>query len=294
MKLNKTLWALLSGAFFNLGIVPGEGGSSDADAAAAAQALADATAATAAATQAAEDAKNADAGKKAPTDEEARLLKENMKRKDENRKIADEKTALEAKLKAFEGIDPEAVRKLLGEQKNAEDAKLAAEGNWDRLKSRMAEEHGKEVDLLKAQMAALQGDFSKATGTINDLSIGSKFSTSTFIADELTLTPSIARVVYASHFDLSESGEVVGYDKPRGEANRTALVDQYGSPVGFDDAFRKIIMANPEKDHLLKSKVKPGASSESKKSSTPPADNAITNSVDKISAGLKGLNIGKQ
>jgi hypothetical protein len=70
------------------------------------------------------------------------------------------------------------------------------------------------------------------------------------------------------------------------------LVDQYGNSVGFDDAMRKIIDADPEKDDLLKSKAKPGASSDSKKSNAS-ADKgkALTDSVSKIQAGLVGLKV---
>lgn len=250
-------------------------------------------AAKAAADAAAEAAKAA-AGDKKPSDEEARLLKENMSKKAQLVKAAEATAALEAKLKAFEGIDPEAVRKLLGDQKDAEAKQLEAKGDWDRLKTRMAEEHGKETTSLKAQLAELQASLGQASGVINDLSIGTKFGQSAFIADELTLTPGKARVIYGDHFDLV-AGEVVGYDKPRSAANRTALVDQYGSAVGFDAALRKIVEADPEKDHLLKSKVKAGAGSESKKmTGVPTKDAGGGDSVSKISAGLKGLNFKTQ
>lgn len=231
------------------------------------------------------------AGAKKPSDEEARLLKENMKRKEELRKAAEEKAALEAKLKQFEGIDPEAVRKLLAEQKTAEEKQLEAKGDYERLKQRMAEEHSRETATLKAQIEALNAELGKTKGTINELSIGTQFGQSKFISEELTLTPAKARVIYADYFDL-EDGKVVGYDKPRGAANRTALVDQYGNAVAFDEALRKIVEADPEKDHLLKSKMKPGAGSDSKKPSGIPAKEAgPVSAVSRIASGLKGLKV---
>lgn len=229
---------------------------------------------------------------KKPSDEEARLLKENMKRKEELKKAAEENAALQEKLKQFEGIDVESVKKLLSDQKEAETKHLEAKGDWERLKARMAEEHDKEIKALKDQLSDANDKLTKATGSINELSIGTKFGQSQFISDELTLTSAKARVIYGDHFDL-ENGEVVGYDKPRGAANRTAIVDQYGSPVGFDAALRKIIEADPEKDHLLKSKVKSGAGSESKKSTgVQSQESQPQDSVSKIAAGLKGLKIG--
>jgi hypothetical protein len=230
---------------------------------------------------------------KKPTDEEARLLKENMQKKDALKKAADENAALAAKLKQFEGIDPESVKKMLAEQKSAEEKELERKGDYERLKQRMAEEHGKETASLKAMIDSLQGELGKTKGTVNELSIGAQFGQSKFISEEMTMTPTKARVVYADHFDL-EDGKVVGYDKPRGAANRTALVDQYGNAVGFDEAMRKIVDADPEKDYLLKSKTKPGANSDSKKVTTEAGSKGDVSAdpVSKIASGLKGLKIG--
>lgn len=268
-----------------------EGGGGQISAEAAAAALAATVAANAAAVEAeAAAAALAAGGVKKPSDEEARLLKENMKKKADLVTAATELAKLQGQLKAFEGIDPEAVRKLLGEQRSAEEAQLLAKGDFERLKARMAEEHGKETTALKAQLAELQSSLGKASGAINELSIGTQFGQSKFITEDMTMTPSKAKIVYASHFDL-EDGKVVGYDKPRGDAKRTALVDQYGNAVGFDDAMRKIVEADPEKEDLLRSKVKPGAGSDSKKT-TPVVPGASTDSMSKISAGLKSIKAG--
>ena len=211
-----------------------------------------------------------------------------MKRKDQLTAAAAEKAALELKLKDFDGIDPAAIRQMLADKKAAEDKQLAASGDFDRLRTRMAEEHGTTVKALQAALDEANGKVGKLSGTINELSIGSQFSQSKYISEELTLTPSKARLIYSDHFDL-EDGNVVGYDKPRGAAKRTALVDQYGSPVGFEDAMRKIIASDPEKDQLTKSKIKPGAGSDSKKGAPAAKPDPLANGVSKISAGLAGI-----
>ena len=238
-----------------------------------------------AAEEAAKKAAEEAAKKTSPTDAEAALLKENMQKKEALRKAQEELAAFK---KQFEGIDPEAVRKILSEQKDAETKALEAKGDYERLKQRMAEEHGKEVTSLKEQIAALQGEIGKAVGTINELSIGGHFGQSSFIANELTMPASKARALYADHFDLVE-GKVVGYDKPRGASGRTALVDQYGNAVSFDDAMRKIVDADPEKDYLLRSKTKGGASSDSRKSSGQANKEVPEGGIDRIAAGLKNF-----
>lgn len=234
-----------------------------------------------------EAARKAADHKQGPSDAEARLIKENMAKKEQLRKAQEELAAIK---KTVEGLDLEEVRKLLADRKTAEEKALEARGDYERLKQRMAEEHGKEVASLKAQLEALQGELGKTKGTINDLTVGSKFGQSQFIAAELTLTPAKARVIYGDYFDV-EDGKVVGYDKPRGSANRTALVDQYGSPVDFEAALRKIIEADPEKDHLMKSKIKAGAGSDSKKAIGEPSKEIQGDAMSKIAAGLKGLKI---
>jgi hypothetical protein len=213
-----------------------------------------------------------------------------MKKKEALDKANAELKKTQDALKAFEGIDPEAVRKLLADQRSAEEKALEAKGDWDRLKGRMAEEHGKEVKTLQDQIAALSAKLNSTEGTIKDLSIGTQFSQSKFISEELTLTPAKTRVIYGDYFDV-EDGKVVGYDKPRGAANRTAIVDQYGNTVDFEGALRKIIEADPEKDHLLKSKMKQGAGSDSRKPSGQQKADAPTDGISKIASGLKGLKV---
>jgi hypothetical protein len=227
---------------------------------------------------------------KKPSDEEARLLKENMKKKEDLKKATEELVKAQTRLKEFDGIDPEAIKKLLAERSAAETKSLEDKGEWDRLKQRMAEEHAKDGETLRTEIKALKEKLGNTEGTIKELSIGSMFSQSNFIAEELTLTPSKARVIYGEFFDL-EDGTVVGYDKPRGAQGRTAIVDQFGTPVGFNDAMRKIVEADPEKDHLMKSKMKPGAGSESKQTGKQSSKSQPVDSISKISSGLKGLKI---
>ena len=241
------------------------------------------------------------AGDPAPrklSDQEAQLLKENMKRKEAldglktELKLKDE--ALE-KLKGFEKLldanaKPEELLKMLQDQKTAEDRQLEAKGEWDRLKTRMAEEHSKQIIILQSELDNTKKQLGEKDGIMNELTIGSNFSQSKFISDEMTLTPAKARVVYGNHFDLVD-GKVVGYDKPRGEQSRTPIADQYGNSVDFESALKQIIQADPEREHMLKSKAKPGAGSDSKKpNQSQQIQNADKDGLSKISSGLKSLN----
>lgn len=228
-----------------------------------------------------------------PSDEEAKLLKEVMKRKESEKALQTELEKQTAALKQFEGIDPAAVRKLLDDQKAADTKALEDKGEWDRLKVRMGEEHTTEKTKLQDQITALQEQLGQRDGRINDMTVGTSFTGSEFIAKELTLTPGKARVIYGSHFELNDEGAIVGYDKPKGASNRTALVDSLGNPVAFDAALRKIVEADAESEHLLKSGVKPGAQSTTKPAKTGKEEPGSVSGMDKIAAGLGALMASK-
>lgn len=201
------------------------------------------------------------------SDTEAELLKENMKSKEKLKKAAEEKAALETQLKAFEGIDPAKAKDLLAAQaKAAEDAikaetkRLADAGEFDRLKTMITDAHKTEMTAAQKLIKDTSTALDQATKTINDLTVGASFNTSAFVGEELVLTPRVARDVYGANFDV-ENGSVVAYDKPRGVENRTKLVNGSGEPLGFEDAIKKLVDAAPDKDQLLKSKLKTGANS---------------------------------
>lgn len=249
-------------------------------------------AAAAAAAEAA--AKAANEGGKKPSDEEAKLLKEVMQKKEALKATEASLAEAKSRLAEFDGVDPAAIKKLLADQKAAEEAQLAAKGEFDTLRARMADEHSKSTQALNEQIANLTAQLASKDKLVDELSIGQQFAQSKLITDELTLTPSKARTIYGSHFDVVD-GQVTAFDKPRGEAGRTALVDQYGKNYGFEEALRKICEADPDKDHLFRSKAKPGAGSESKQNvKAPPGAPAQMDAVSKIGAGLKSLNLINQ
>lgn len=243
----------------------GDGGDGGADAAA--------TAAAEAAARAAADADGAGDGKGGkPSDAEAKLLKEVMekkealtKAKDAAKQLETAKAELEAKLARFDGIDVDEVAKLLQERKDRETAELEKRGEWDRLKAQMLEAHTKELETIKSsstgRVKELEDALSKHAKEIHELTIGRSFSESPFIREGLTLTPSKARVIYGSHFELQD-GKVVAFDKPVGVAERTMLIDGDGNPLAFDKAIEKLVELDPDRDNLLRSKIKSGSGSE--------------------------------
>lgn len=242
---------------------PDDQGTDDAaKAAAAAAAAAEAEAAAQAAAEAEAARVAADAAKDADelAAEKASLLKEVMKKKEALKEKDDALAAAQAELAKFKGIDPVKYAELMKAQTAAEEAQALAAGDFDRVRQMMADQHAAEIAEKNAEIERLRNESAGAAKVIDGLTIGNDFAGSKYIAENLTLSPTKARVLYGSHFETKD-GKTVAYDKPAGSPNRTLLVNSAGEPLPFDAAFEKIIAADPDKDSVLKAKLNPGSAS---------------------------------
>lgn len=242
----------------------GDNGAAAAEAAAAAEkAAADKAAAE---KKEADDKAAAEAARKNSnmSDDAARLLKEQMATKAKLTDKTKEADEAKAALAAYGGVDPERVKKLIAEadaaeaaRKTAEEENLKKAGEFDRLKAMMVESHQKETKDLSDAVTATRSELEGAKKTINDLTVGAAFSNSKFVTEQTVLPTASARKIFGDHFEV-ENGVPVGYDKPRGEANRTKLVNGSGDPMPFEDAIKKIVESSSEKEQLLRSNLKDG------------------------------------
>lgn len=220
------------------------------------------------------------------SDKEAELLKEVMNRKKAQKEAQDKLSELSEKLKQYDGLDVEKVRALLAEKEKAEEEQLTKQGEWERLKARMADEHSKSLEKVSGDFKAIQELLNTKEQQLLELTIGANFSNSKFVLDEMTMTSSKTRILYGAHFEV-EDGNVVGYDKPKGSPTRTPLVDAKGDPVSFEDALKKIVEADPDRDSLIRSKIKPGSESNTQNRGKPTdLKKADLKGLSRISAGL--------
>lgn len=224
-------------------------------------------------------------GEGKPSDSEAKLIKEVMDKKTKLKAAEEKVGTLEARLAQFDGIDPEAVRALLKQQKDAETAQLEAKGEWGRLKEQMVTQHTQEVGTVKEQLSASQAEVSRLQGVIAELTVGNAFASSQFIKEDLTLPTSKVRVFYGNHFEFKD-GQVVAFDKPAGAAERTMLVDAKGEPLKFEDALKKIVDGDPDRDQILKSKMKAGAGSKTAGKEPPAQKFEEPRGISRISQAL--------
>ncbi|SER26158.1 hypothetical protein SAMN05216548_11414 [Faunimonas pinastri] len=244
-------------------------GNADDEAAKAAADAAAKEAADKAAAEAKEKAEEETRNKSGLSDREAELLKENMDKKTKLKKANEELEATKTRLAAFDGLDPDELRKLVKEKQDAEKAAAEAKGDFDRVKQMMADEHQKELVARDAKLTESETALAKARATIDELTIGNSFGTSEFVSKETVLTPAKARKVYGEHFEVKD-GEVVAYDKPRGSEGRTLLVDGSGKPFSFEAAIKKLVEADPDRNSLVRSTLKNGAGSSTQNDRVPP------------------------
>ena len=236
------------------------------------------------------------------TDENKKLVGESMKRKERikeldgeletaNTKIGETSKELKKLQERFEGIDPDEVRKLLGDKKDSERKELESKGEYQRILDQVNEDHESKISKLETDFGTERTEFTdklaKLQAVNRELTIGRDFSNSEFVREELTLTPSKARQIYGTHFEVSEEGSVIAYDKPAGSAERTMIVDGKGKPASFTDAIKKIVEGDPEHDQLIRSKLKTGSGSKTETKKGAPVKDLTGR--EKIRSGLKNL-----
>jgi hypothetical protein len=217
------------------------------------------------------------------SDKEAQLLKDLMKQKAKNKDAEKTLAELKAQLKGFEGVDLEQFKLMTEERKQSEQKKLEEKGNWDALKKQMVEENQKVVSQHVETINELKAQLAGQESLINKLTMGNAFSHSNFILNEMNMSPEKVRILFGDHFELSE-GKLVAFDKPKSESDRVQLVDASGEFLNFEEAIRKIVESDSDKDRLLKNKVKVGSSSTT--TNTKLNTKVELRGVNRIAAGL--------
>ena len=194
-----------------------------------------------------------DPTKQGMSDAEAKLLKEVMEKKaqikEQGEKIAELEKTMSA-LKELGGLD--VFKQMIDNQKALELKKAEEKGEWEKLKTQMAEEHAKATEGYKSEIETLKQKLTAEAKKISELTVGAAFSNSKYLSEKTILTPNKARIIYGDYFDIAEDGSIKAYDKPRGSAGRTELVDQMGNGLGFEDAIEKIVASDPEHESILR------------------------------------------
>lgn len=196
-------------------------------------------------------------GTNKPSDAEAKLLKELMALKGKAQ-------AAEQELKAFKDAageaKPDELKSLLDAKKEADRLALEKRGEYDRILEQVKTEHTGVITGLEAKIKELTEALDAKDSTLLDLTVGRAFTESAFIRDKSLVPASLARKEFGSHVDIVD-GVAVVYDKPRGSAERTPLVDGNGKPKSFEEGIQALYTAHPDSAALIRAQGKPGAGS---------------------------------
>jgi hypothetical protein len=194
------------------------------------------------------------------SENEAKLLKEVMKRKAKEQEQIAEIASLKEQITQFADINVEEVKAMLATKKDADVKRLEDQGAWDSLKIQMKDEQSKIVKQKDDLILELQSKLGLQNAAIDKLTLGSAFENSKFIDSELALPSSKAKIIYGDYFEI-KGDKIVGYNKSSDHADRAMLVNVDGDSLAFEDAIKKIIDADPDRDMLIKSKSKQGSNS---------------------------------
>ena len=192
----------------------------------------------------------------------------------------------------FKGIDPaqaranaEKVAQAEAAARQAEKEKAEAEGNLERLREIQNEEHEAAIreerekrEAAEQRSAALEARMDRAART-------SACANSRYLSSETILSGPKAERIYGDYVEI-EDGEGVVYDAPEGAKKRAKGMDGRGNPLPFDEAIKKVIEADPDKDSFVRSKLKPGANSKTETSGKPEKG---ASRHSRLVAGLKAL-----
>lgn len=234
---------------------------------------------------------------------EAELLREVMKKKGRISELTNQLTEREQLLKQYEGVDLERYAAMLAaeeERSKAEgealEQRLREEGKFEELLAKKEQEtsgileqmraqHAAEIETHTARLTELESQLAAYQQTIEELSVGNAFANSQFIREKMVsaFTPERTRKLYGQHFEV-EDGQVVAYDKPRGDQTRVKLVNKNGHPVNFEEAIARLIQADSDSDAMLRSTARPGAGSITNNAPGQPAE--IGEGINRIKTAL--------
>ena len=249
------------------------------------------------------------------SEEVAKLVKENMKKKSQIADLTASVESMKDQATAFDtakneltsltaalgGLSPEDIAGLVKQQKDDQLRSLEEKGEYDTIIDGMKTSHQSTVDQLTSQHVSsvealtverdqLAEEKASLGSKIEELTIGRQFAESPFIREKSILPPTISRQTFGTNFDF-DGDAVVAYDKPRGQEGRAPLVDANNNNLSFEAAIDRLYSSHQDASSLIRSQQKPGAGSKTTEGSgnqTEAIDEQLSG-LDRISAGLTKL-----
>lgn len=160
------------------------------------------------------------------------------------------KEAAEAKLKQFEGIDPEKATKAIELVSKLDAKTLIDAGEVDKVKSEISSQY-------QAQIAEKDKALESSNNTINNMRIDNVFANSDFIRENIAVPRDMFEATFRGNFKYEE-GKVVAYDKAGNRLMSKNRVGEYAEP---DEAMTLLVEMHPQKDTIIKANAGNGSGS---------------------------------
>lgn len=157
------------------------------------------------------------------------------------------KEAAEAKLKSFEGLDPNKAREAIELASKIDQKTLIDAGKVDEVKQQITQQFTQQMAEKDAAYKALQTNFDNER-------ISNLFSGSEFVRDRIAVPRDMFEATFGRNFKI-EDGKIAAYDKA---GNRLMSKSKFGEPADINEAFELLVEAHPQKDVILKADSKSG------------------------------------
>jgi len=160
------------------------------------------------------------------------------------------KEAAEAKLKAFEGIDPEIARKALETVGKLDAKKLIDAGEVDKVRQEISGQFTTQLNEKDTALKDLQG-------RLDAMHINGVFANSEFLRESVAVPRDMFEATFRNSFKV-EDGQVHAYDKAGNRLMSKTKAGEYATP---EEALQILVEAHPQKDVILKSNYGQGSGS---------------------------------
>ena len=158
------------------------------------------------------------------------------------------KEEAQAKLKLYEGIDPEKARVALETVSKLDANKLIDTGEVDKLKAQITQQ-------FQSQITEKDNAFNELKSKYENMIVDSAFSNSDFIRNNVAVPVDMFEAKFRNNFKV-ENGEVVAYGY---DGSRLMSVERMGEPATVEEAMRILAESHPQKDVILKAKIPSGS-----------------------------------
>jgi hypothetical protein len=158
------------------------------------------------------------------------------------------KEEFEAKLKTYEGLDPEAARKALETVANLDSKSLVAAGEVDKIKAEADKAWAEKLTALENKYKPVLEERDTLGAKLVQQTIGNAFNGSKFISDKLAIPADLAQAAFGKAFKV-EGDAIVAYSS---NGEKVYSRERPGEVAGFDEALGLLVEQYPNRDSILK------------------------------------------